>query len=311
MSSRVLHTLTVVLNGVFSIGFLGGFLSTLAYVGYNDLGDFNEDVLCENESICLFDKSGAYAFLEACIALLSLLFFVLKFCIDKDWFSVHGWFHTFFAVGFVIFFFMRIINFGYFDWAWKDQGCMNPAVDGSHFERLARYGQKPANEINSQSDCNFNAFNQENILYSGSEAGYVIDWADTRTYQNAQRPNLLQNANGVLSNSSKYNIDNLPYFYDTYYWGCNHVCLPLRYDMNVAWIWMSLGACLAETALAVLSFWLAQKYVEVDPGTEEEKNKLLDNDKEDNNDQQDNNGDSSSIPVAEAVVVDSSFRLKL
>lgn len=307
MSSKVLYTLTVSLNGVFSIGFLAGFLTTVALVEYNELGDFNEATLCENESICIFDKSAAYAFIEAVIALFSVLLFTVKFCIDKKWFSIHGWFHTFFAVGFVVFLFMRIINFGYFDWAWKDQGCMNPAADGNPFERLFRYGDEPHNDIKDVAECKFNAFNQNNILYSFTPAGFIIDWSDMKTYQAAQRPNLLQNANGVLSNSSKYNIDNLPYFYDTYYWGCDHVCLPKRYDMNVAWIWMSLGACLAEVALAVLSFWLAQKYNEVDPGTEEENKKLL---------QQDNKGDDSSdIPVAEVVEAPedstSSFRLKL
>ena len=303
MSSKVLYTLTVVLNGVFSIGFLAAFLSTLFLLGeYNELGDFDEDLLCENESICLFDKSAAYAVIEAGIALFSVLLFAAKFCIDKQWFATHGWFHVFFSVGFMVFLFIRIINFGYFDWAWKDQGCMNPAADGSPFARLSRYGEEPANEIKSESDCHFNAFNQENILYSGSEAGFVIDWADQSTYTEVQRQNLLTNANGVLGNSSKYNINNLPYFYDTYYWGCDHVCLPKRYDMNVVFIWLSLAACLGEVALAVLSFWLGQKYNEVE-STEEENQKLI---------QGDNNDSSSSgVPVATIEVTPSAFRLKL
>ena len=275
MSGKVLYTLTLSLNGVFSVGTLAGFLSTLFLLGeYNELGEFNEDILCENESICLFDKSAAYAVIEAGIALFSLLLFTVKFCIDKQWFAIHGWFHTFFAVGFLVFLFMRIINFGYFDWAWKDQGCMNPAVEGSPFARLSRYGEEPANEITSESDCMFNAFNQENILYSGSEAGFLIDWSAQSTYTEVQRTSLLTNANGVLANSSKYNSVNLPYFYDTYYWGCDHVCLPKRYDMNVIFIWLSLAACLFEVALAVLSFWLGLKYNEVE-STEEETKELL------------------------------------
>ena len=304
MSSKVLYTLTISLNGVFSIGFLASFLTTLILIKYNELENFNEN-LCENESICIFDKSAAYAFLEAGIALCSVFLFSAKFCIDKKWFSIHGWFHTFFAVGFMVFLFMRIINFGYFDWAWKDQGCMNPAVDGNPFERLFRYGTAPSNTITKESDCNFNAFNQENILYSTSETGYIIDWSDMKTYTEAQRQALLEYANSVLSNSSKFNIDTLPFYFDTYYWGCNHICLPKRYDMNVAWIWMSLAACLGETTVAVLSFWLAQKYNENELGTKEEQKNLL---------QGINGSDSSDVPVAtiEVPPVDvSSLTLKL
>ena len=106
----------------------------------------------------------------------------------------------------------------------------------------------------------------------------------------------------MLSNSSQYNINNLPYFYETYYWGCDNICLPERFDMNMLWIWMTLGACLSEVLLAVLSFWLSQKYIEVEVGTVEEQRKLIA--------QQLNNGldSSSSVKLSDSF---SSERLKL
>ena len=126
-----------------------------------------------------------------------------------------------------------------------------------------------------------------------------------KTYTEAQRQTLLEFANSVLSNSSKFNIDTLPFYFDTYYWGCNHICLPTRYDMNVAWIWMSLAANFGETIVAVLSFCLAQKYNENETGTKEEQKNLL---------QGINGSDSSDVPVAtiEVPPVDvSSLTLKL
>ena len=72
--------------------------------------------------------------------------------------------------------------------------------------------------------------------------------------------------------------------------------------MNVVFIWLSLAACLGEVALAVLSFWLGQKYSEVEPGTENEKEKLI---------QADNNDSSSSEVPIEVPVDPSALRLKL
>ena len=273
--SNILYTLTTALNGVFSVGFLVSFLFTLTIIKYDELGSFNKDVLCQNETICIFDTSAAYAYVEAAIALFSIILFSIKFCISKKMFAIHGWFHVIFAVGFVVFLVMRLIHFGYFDFAWKDQGCKNPEIDGNPFERLLRYGVEPDNEIKIKEQCTFNAFNQENIIYSVSQVNYKIDWSSKDTYMNDQRQNLLQNANGVLPNASKFSIDDLPYYYHTYYWGCSSICLPERYEMNMLWIWMTLGACLAEVLLAVLSFWLAQKYIEVEVGTVEEQKKLI------------------------------------
>ena len=315
--SQLLETLIKVLNGTFSVGFLAAFLTTVALAGYNSLGDFPEK-LCEDQTICLFDKSAAYAIIQAGLAMFSLLLFTTKFCINKTFYSMHGWFHVFLAVGSVIFFFIRLINVGYFDWAWKDQGCKNPGADGSPFERLERYGSGAEREIQSIDECKFNAFNQENILYSTSSVSYKIDWADSKTYTEAQRQSLLTNANGVLSDP--YNIDTLPYLYDAYYWGCSHICLPTRYDMNIAWVWLSLAACLSEVALAVLSFWLSYVYVEKEDGTEQERKQLLPVvnatpvDEEDETDQTepDNNKESDSPSAGDALPpTGDDFRLKL
>lgn len=301
-----LDILTKFLNFFFSIGFLAAFTATLAVVGYNDLGEFPE-ILCKDESICLFDKSGAYAIVQAGLALLSLFLFTLKFCIDKTYYSMHGWVHVFLSVGAAVFFFMRLINVGYFDWAWKDQGCKDPSVTGSPFERLARYGSEIQRDIKTISECSFNAFNQENILYSSSQVSYKIDWSNKDTYTEAQRQSLLTNANGVLSDP--YNIDNLPYFYDAYYWGCNNICLPLRYDMNVAWVWMSLAACLSEVALAVLSFWVSYIFNEKEDGTPDEQEQLIEVEAVpvDQTGSDDSKDSSSSEPVE----VPSEFLLKL
>lgn len=270
--TQPLDSLIKMLNATFSIGFLIAFSVTLAVAGYNNLGDFPEK-LCEDETICLFDKSGAYAIIQAALASFSLLLFVAKFCINKTYYSMHGWFHVFLSVGSVVFFFMRLINVGYFDWAWKDQGCKNPGLDGSPFERLERYGSDIQGEINDISECTFNAFNQQNILYSTSNVSYKIDWSKSDTYTEAQRSSLLTNVNGVVSDP--YNIDTVPYFYDAYYWGCSNICLPTRYDMNIAWVWLSFSACLSEVILAVLSFWLSYVYNEPVESTPTERKGLL------------------------------------
>ncbi len=325
---QIVQTLLLVLNGLLSIGFIAAFSVTVSMSGYNSLGDFPEK-LCEDQSICLFDKSAAYAIIQLVLAVFSLMLFTLKFCINKRFYSMHGWFHIFLSVGAVVFFFMRLVNVGYLNWAWKDQGCKNPTVGGSPFERLERYGSEIQGKIKTIEECNFNAFEQGNILYSTSEVSYKIDWSDSNTYTEAQRQSLLTNANGVLSDD--YNIDTLPYFYDTYYWGCNNICLPTRYDMNIAWVWLSLTVCLTEVLFAVLSFWLSRIYNEPEKSTREEREGLLEvpvvtvkdvedpNEKQPKNDQTESNDDSgdnkaapsSSDPSTDAILGGNGFRLKL
>ena len=327
---QIVQMLMLLLNGLLTIGFIAAFSATISMAGYNSLGDFPEK-LCEDQSICLFDKSAAYAIIQLILELLSFMLFILKFCINKRFYTLHGWFHVFLSVGAAVFFFIRLINVGYFDWAWKDQGCKNPAVDGSPFERLKRYGSEIDGEIKTIEECNFNAFNQENILYSTSSVSYKIDWSDSKTYTEAQRQSLLTNANGVLSDP--YNIDTLPYFYDAYYWGCSHICVSARYDMNIAWVWLSLAVCLSEVAFAVMSFWLSRIYVEPVQSTREERTGLLvaeaelvedveanknpneDDDKPDQTGSEesnsgDNNESTSSDP-SEAILGGNAFRLKL
>ena len=70
--SNILYTLTISLNGVFSIGFLVAFLYTLTVVKYDELGTFNADLLCENETFCIFDRSAAYTYIEAAISLFGI-----------------------------------------------------------------------------------------------------------------------------------------------------------------------------------------------------------------------------------------------
>lgn len=322
---QIVQTLLLVLNGLLSIGFIAAFSVTVSMSGYNSLGDFPEK-LCEDQSICLFDKSAAYAIIQLVLAVFSLILFTLKFCINKRFYSMHGWFHVFLSVGAVVFFFMRLVNVGYLNWAWKDQGCKNPGADGSPFERLERYGSEIQGKIKTIEECNFNAFEQGNILYSTAEVSYKIDWSDSNTYTEAQRQSLLTNANGVLSDD--YNIDTLPYFYDTYYWGCNNICLPTRYDMNIAWVWLSLTVCLSEILFAVLSFWLSRIYNEPEESTREERTGLLQvvpavavedveaNEKQTNREnnqtesEEDNKKSPSSDP-SEAILGGDEFRLKL
>ena len=170
-------------------------------------------------------------------------------------------------------------------------------------------------------------------MYSTSSVSYKIDWSDSKTYTEAQRQSLLTNANGVLSDP--YNIDTLPYFYDEYYWGCSHICLPTRYDMNIAWVWLSLAVCLSEVALAVMSFWLSRIYIEPVESTREERKGLLEvveatpvedveankNPTEDDDEKPDqteseesnsgDNNESSSSDPSEATLGDNGFRLKL
>lgn len=274
MQNYWVYILTLILNALFSIGLLTTFLITFFTADYDKLGTFPE-VLCENETVCLFDKSAAYALIEAVIAFLSMTLFVLKlpFCIGKYFFNMHALFHVFFSGGFAVFFFIRLINFGYFDGFWNDQGCKNPAVAGSPFERLSRYGTGP--KISEQSQCIFNSYNQEDLIYSTSSTQYKIDWSDYKTYTVTQRPALLEQINGVLGNTSKISIEELPNYFDVYYWGCNNVCLPERYDINLLWIWLSLTGCIAELTVAVLSFYLSGIYKPVEQGTESEKQKLI------------------------------------
>ena len=251
----------IVFNGITSVGFLGAFLTTFFLSNYDELGDFPE-VLCEDQSICLWDRPAAYAMIQSGLALFSGVMFGIMFATKptreyRGWFQCHGIFHVLLGFGAAIFLMFRLVNMGMLNFAWMNQGCKNPNVEGSPFERLLRYGLQNISDIDH---CKFNAFNQEAIIYSSSTVATVgkLDWSNKTTYMEVQRPDMLEKANAALNGSgTAFNNLTLPYYYEYYYWGCNNVCLPDRAMWNVLWVWMSLGATLLELLLAMLSFYLS------------------------------------------------------
>ena len=75
----VLHLVTVILSVIFSLVETVGFiLLAFALTQFNELGDFPE-TLCEDEFICILDRSSGYGLLQAVLGLLSLVVSIVVF----------------------------------------------------------------------------------------------------------------------------------------------------------------------------------------------------------------------------------------
>jgi len=218
------------------------------------------------------DRAGIYCYMEGGIAtagfLISSLLTVQTYrSTSFRWQArISGMFYVAFMATSITFCLLRLINMGKLDFAIKDQGCKNPALDGNPFERLARYGNVT---ILTKSDCQFNAFNSKAIVTSGD---HVLDWSDHDTFDQSQRNVMLQAANGVLGDAEKLDLDTLPYYHEYWYWGCSKVCTD-RYDLNVLWMWLSIGSAVSNVLLCVLLFVLAGDNSEI--AAVEEKQALV------------------------------------
>lgn len=219
------------------------------------------------------DRAGIYCYIEGGIAaggflISSLLTFVRTYRTTSfRWQArISGMFYVAFMATSITFCLLRLINLGKVDFAIKDQGCKNPALDGNPFERAARYGNVT---IVTKSDCQFNAFNSEAIVTSGD---HVLDWSDHDTFDQSQRNVMLQAANGVLADADKLDLDTLPYYHEYWYWGCSEICTD-RYDLNQFWMWLSIGSAASNVILCVLLFVLAGENSEI--ASVEEKQALV------------------------------------
>lgn len=286
-----LHLSSILVGTNFSLAFVVIFAATaFTYVEYNELGDF-PDSLCSDSFLCVGDRSGFYALFQATLGLLSLILSLVPLWTEPTKYNAGVYrllsgFHFILAVASVVFLFFRLINMGILDAGWRDQGCKNPDIDGSPFERLFRYSDA---SILKKEECTFNSFNQNLIVQSANTAitAEKIDWANSKSYTVAQRPALISAAASV---EVDYNDQTMPYYHETYYWGCNSICLPDRYFVNYLWLYLSAGAVALGLTQMILSILISQTDLEsipkskkVEEGSKEEQKKLIQTPKEENN----------------------------
>lgn len=285
-----LHLSSIIIGITFSLGLLVTFAVTaFMVVEFNKLGDFPES-LCSDSLLCFGDRSGFYALFQATLGFLSLILSIVPLWTEPTKYKAGvyrflGGFHFLLAVASVIFLFFRLINMGILDAGWKDQGCKNPDIDGSPFERLFRYSDA---SITEKEQCTFNSFNQNLIVQSANteSAAQKIDWSNSDTYTVAQRQALIAAAASVEIN---YNDETMPYYHETYYWGCNSVCLSDRHFVNLLWLYLSAGAVVLGLTQMILSTLISQTDLEsiqepknIEEGTKEEQKSLIQTPKEEN-----------------------------
>lgn len=278
----VLHLVTVILSVIFSLLETVGFiLLAFALTEFNELGDFPE-TLCEDEFICILDRSSGYGLLQAVLGLLSLVVSIVSIFYPpkasrSPAYIAACYFHMAMFVGAITFFMFRLANMGLLDFAWKDQGCKDPDVTGSPFERYERYGEKQITDI---SQCAFNAFDTTLITHSdtvltGESAIQRLDWSNPDTFKQAQRGAMLSAANSV---GGDYNDNTLPYYFESYYWGCSSVCTKDRYDANYMYMYLTAISILFHIAAVVLNLVLGSNQTVLpknESGNAEEKDALL------------------------------------
>lgn len=298
----VLHLVTVILSVTFSLLETVGFI-ILAFLisSFNELGDF-PDTYCEGEFICIFDRSSGYGLFQAFLGLLSLvvsivsIFYPPKSARSPAYIAA-CYFHVAMFVGSITFFMFRLVNMGLLDFAWKDQGCKDPDVTGNPFERYERYGEK---EITDISQCFFNAFDTTLITHSDTtltseSAVQRLDWSKPDTFTQAQRGAMLAAANSV---GGDYNNNTLPYYFESYYWGCSSVCTKDRYNANYMFMYLTAISILFHVAAIILNLVLGSNQTVLpknEEGDQEEKDSLL----EEGSDQTEEDEDNSATDSVE------------
>lgn len=272
---KVLHLITTVTSVLFSLLQLVGFI-IIAFVisSFDELGTFPE-TLCDGEFICILDRSSGYALFQAVLALLSLVAAIVSIFVPPEKDSLPGYFaamylHLVLATAAAIFLVFRLYNMGLFEFAVSDVGCKNPKINGNPFERYERYGEK---QITDASHCVFNAFDTTLITHSdtvldSNSTIQKLDWSNPDTFKQSQRDAVVDAANSVGGN---YTNTTLPYYFESYYWGCSSVCTSDRYDANMMFLYLTVISLLFHIAAIPLNLAIANSKDAVEPKDGDDK----------------------------------------
>ena len=329
-----LHLFSTIFSIVMSVVLTAGFLVvSFVFVTFDELGEFPAE-LCDKNLVCFYDRSVGYAYIQAVFCLLGLAVGMVAIWTPpdketRDGYRVSGLFHVLFAVGHFIFFYSRLEGMGWIsDWSLvEDKGCADPDITGDPFHRYETYGGKP---LNAESDCFFNAFETTMVTHGDTvldENSTIIklDWSNPDTFKMSTRSAMIQAANSV---GGSYNDLTLPYYYESYYWGCSATCLPDRSEANTFFILLTIGALVTHIVVAVLNFCIAQQqddddmpqprnleetkpFLDPEPKPDEEEGdvKAPDAEEEDENqtDEGSSNASDSSSPPSNFILPRSAF----
>ena len=260
-----LHLFSTIFSIVMSVLLCAGFIViSFVFVTFDELGEFPAE-LCDKNLVCFYDRSVGYAYIQAVLCLLGLAVGMVAIWTPpnketRDGYRVSGLFHILFAVGHFILFYSRLEGMGWIsDWSLvEDKGCADPDITGDPFHRYETYGGKP---LNAESDCFFNAFETTMVTHGDTvldENSTIIklDWSKPDTFKMSSRSAMIQAANSV---GGSYNDLTLPYYYESYYWGCSATCLPDRSEANTFFILLTIAALVTHIVVAVLNFCIAQE----------------------------------------------------
>lgn len=258
---KVLHLVTGITSVVFSLLQMVGFI-IIAFVitSFDELGTFPE-TLCDGAFICIHDRPGGYALIQAVLSLLSLTASLVSIFVPPKDDTLAGYvaamyLHVALATAAAIFLVLRLYNMGLFELAVSDVGCKNPDLEGSPFERYERYGNQT---ITGVSQCVFNAFDttlitHSNTVLDNNSTIQKLDWSNPDTFKQAQRGAAVAAANSV---GGSYTNVTLPYYYESYYWGCSSVCTADRYDANMMFLYLTIISLLFHIAAIPLNLAVA------------------------------------------------------
>lgn len=236
--NKTLHLATIVVQIVSSAGLAAAFFLTA-------LNDFDEVGYTNRSALYAVLQGSVLAFTLAGGVVLILMKPTVKYEASYNLFFYTHWFV---AVATVVFLFLRLVNMGLLDPLMKDFGCKDPDVMGDPFERFLRYGDESITDV---SQCVFNAFNQETIVSSATNPEVIkLNWADPNTYKAANRQTMIDAANDV--SQSAWSNNTLPYYHESWYWGCSAVCTKERYDLNHLWLYLTCAALFVQVASAVM-----------------------------------------------------------
>ena len=260
-----LHLFTTIFSILMSVLLLVGFLViSFVFVTYDELGEFPAE-LCDKNLICFYDRSVGYAYIQAVLCFIALGVGLLAIWNTpsketRDGYRVSGLFHIILAVGHFILFYSRLEAMGWIsDWSLvEDKGCANPDITGDPFHRYETYGAKP---LNSEADCVFNAFEttmvtHDDTVLDANSTIIKLDWSKPDTFKMSTRSAMIQAANSV---GGSWNDLTLPYYYESYYWGCSATCLPDRSSANTLFVLLTIAALITHIVVAVLNFSIAQE----------------------------------------------------
>lgn len=172
--------------------------------------------------------------------------------------STRGWIY---GAIYTILFIVQIILLGirldktgtFSDWGWNDgtKTCRDTSFTGCP---IARFLSTDGATIDSISNCQFNAFDVNNVN-SGDGASQLIDWSNYMNYDSANAAVL---ATAAQSAGMDVDADALEPIHQCWYWGCHEICTD-RHKLNEIWITYAVISVVAYALLAILSFITASE----------------------------------------------------